>query len=105
MFSLFLMISCIPKTKYLNLNSSDITKIEIIPFNSEKYILENEEKDDLISKLNESKKDGPYKYMKTHRILFFYKNGKIDTVLSNGKILQIKSTWYVSDKNYLETYK
>jgi len=100
----FITITSCAVKKQLTFEPSKIEKIEVYQgYPGREIKMEDGFEKEFISDLNESKEVRPTKYMKTHRFLIYNKNGKIDTILTNGTIHQYKG-WYRSNENLIEKY-
>lgn len=96
-------ISC-SSTKTLKLDINKIDRIEVYQgYPGNKVPMKVGFENNFIADLNKSKDLGPTKYMKTHRILIYYKDNNTDTIYTNGNIHQFKN-WYKSSENLIEKY-
>lgn len=96
-------MSCAAK-KTLTLHSNDIEQILIYEgFSDTEVKMKSGFENDFITDLNNSKALPPTKFIKTHRILIYYNDHKVDTIYSNGKIQDFNG-WFQSDENLIEKY-
>jgi len=88
----------------LTFDSNNIELIEIYQgYPGTKIQMKEGFEKEFIADLNTSKKLGPTKFMKTHRILIYYTDKNIDTIYTNGSI-HIFRNWYKSDENLIDKY-
>ena len=100
---LLVLTSCNAQ-KPISIDFSKVNKIEVYQgYPGTKIKMKDDFEKEFIFDLNESKNVGPTKYMKTHRVLIHYKNGEIDTLLTNGTIHQFNG-WSKSKIDLLEKY-
>lgn len=97
------LVSC-KAQKSISIDFSSLDKIEVYQgYPGTKIKMKDGFEKEFIFDLNESKDAGPTKYIKTHRIQIYHKNGKIDTLLTNGTIHQFNG-WHKSKTDLLEKY-
>ena len=90
--------------KTLTFDSNNIELIEIYQgYPGTKIQMKEGFEKEFIADLNASKKLGPTKFMKTHRILIYYTDKNIDTIYTNGSIHSFRN-WYKSDENLIDKY-
>jgi hypothetical protein len=100
---LFILISCKAK-KDIAFNLSKIEKIEVYQgYPGTRIQMKDHFEQAFIKDLNDSKDNGPTKYMKTHSFLIHHKSGKIDTIITNGTIHQYKG-WFKSKGDLIKKY-
>ena len=98
-----LMVSC-ESVQEIGITKNDIEKIEVFQgYPGEQIQMIDEFESKLIKDLNNSKYNGPTKFMKTHRILIYHFDGAIDTIATNGQVHQYNG-WYKTEENLIEKY-
>lgn len=100
---LFILTSCKAK-KDVTFNLSEIEKIEVYQgYPGTRIQMKNNFEREFIKDMNNSKDNGPTKYIKTHSFLIHHKSGEIDTILTNGTIHQYKG-WFRSKQDLIKKY-
>jgi len=100
---LLIFVSCGAQKK-LTFKPSKIEKIEVVSrFLDEKVEMKNNFKEDFIADLNKSSNVEIERNINSHIIFVYSKNGKIDTLLTDGYIYQDKR-FYESKENLIEKY-
>jgi hypothetical protein len=100
---LFILTSCKAK-KDITFNLSEIEKIEVYQgYPGTRIQMKNNFEREFIKDMNNSKDNGPTKYIKTHSFLIHHKSGEIDTILTNGTIHQYKG-WFRSKQDLIKKY-
>jgi hypothetical protein len=100
---LFILTSCKAK-KDITFNLSEIEKIEGYQgYPGTRIQMKNNFEREFIKDMNNSKDNGPTKYIKTHSFLIHHKSGEIDTILTNGTIHQYKG-WFRSKQDLIKKY-
>ena len=98
-----LLIACGSSLK-IGISENDIEKIEVFQgYPGEQIEMVDGFESKLIEDLNDSKYNGPTKFMKTHRILIYHSDGALDTISTNGSAHQYNG-WYISEENLIEKY-
>ncbi|BDD03941.1 hypothetical protein [Aureibacter tunicatorum] len=96
---LILANSCTNTSKKIDIKTGNIEKIEIYKGSSGTSIdMKNDAKENFVTDLQKFKKIGPVKFGKTHSILIYHSNGKIDTIRTNGNTHQFNG-WYKTEDN------
>lgn len=104
LLSLILLVSCSTVFQTIGIHEDNIEKVEVFQgFPGEKIEMKDQFEKSIIDDLNNSKDNGPTKFMKTHRILIYHSDGKIDTLYTNGRIHQFNG-WYKTEDNLIEKY-
>ncbi|QCE40145.1 hypothetical protein [Psychroserpens sp. NJDZ02] len=100
---LFIFTSC-NSPKQLTFKTSKIDKVEVISrYLGKKTQMKAGFKEDFIADLNKSSTVTTEDNISTHKILIYKKNGKIDTLLTDGFLYQNKG-FYKSKENLITKY-
>ena len=104
--TILILISCNSSVQKSNFYEfSEVEKIEVFNgFPGEKVSMKQNFERKLIADLNNHENIGPRKFQKSYRILIHKKNGKTDTLRTNGKIFKGHKKTFEVKENLLDKY-
>ncbi len=102
-FFLSIITSCSVQKDFL-FKASSIEKVEFFQeYSGEKFTMNNKEKKMFLKGINNAIKTDSTAYLQTYKIFMHHKNGKIDTLLTNGRVYRNKNG-FITKENLIEKY-